>query len=66
MVKRTHALEKQIIKEFHEAGQARDVQAFKRLLGKHAAHLPAAKKKELIEEFTRVAEELQQALRNRS
>jgi len=58
-------LSPQIIKEFHEAGQTGDLQAFKRLLGQYASHLPAEKKEELIEEFKRNADALRAALRKK-
>ena len=52
-----------IIKEFHEAGQHGDVQAFKRLLGRYASHLSQERKEELIEEFKRNADALRANLR---
>lgn len=58
-------LSPQIIKAFHEAGQTGDVQAFKRLLGEHAAHLPSERKEELIEEFKRYADALREAQRKK-
>lgn len=53
----------EIVKAFHEAGQSSDVQAFKRLLGRYAAHLPSEKKDELIEDFKQYAAALRAALR---
>ena len=55
----------EIIKEFHEAGQRGDLQAFKRLLGKYASHLPQEKKDEMIEEFKRNADALRASLRKK-
>ena len=62
-LKRDEKLAAQIV-EFHAAGQAGDLAAFKRLLGKHAAHLPKEKKEEMIAEFKRNVAALQAALRN--
>ena len=53
----------EIIAAFHAAGQSCDVQAFKRLLGKYAAHLPPEKKEELIAMFKQNAEALRVAVR---
>ena len=53
----------EIIAEFHAAGEAGDVQRFKRLLGTYGAHLSAERKEALIEEFKRHAAALQQSLR---
>ena len=58
-------LSPQIIKAFQEAGQKGDVQAFKRLLGQYAAHLPTERKEELIEEFKRYADALREAQRKK-
>lgn len=54
----------EIIRAFREAGQNYDLPAFKRLLGRYAAHLPATKKNELIEMFTQYADALRSALRD--
>jgi hypothetical protein len=56
-------LSPQIIQEFHEAGQRGNEQAFKRLLGKYASHLPDEKKEELLEEFRMQSAALREALR---
>ena len=53
----------EIIAAFHEAGQNYDLQAFKRLLGRYAAHLPQEKKDELIEMFKQYADALRAAVR---
>jgi hypothetical protein len=53
----------EIIAEFHAAGQTGDVQRFKRLLGRYAAHLSAERKEALIEEFMRHAAVLRESLR---
>lgn len=58
-------LSSQIVEEFHAAGQKGDVEAFKRLLGKYGAHLPAAVKNDLIADFKKHASLLQKALRKR-
>lgn len=55
----------EIIREFHAAGEAGEVQRFKRLLGQHASHLPKEEKDRLIEEFTRHAAALREQLRKR-
>ena len=56
------ALSPEIIKAFHEAGKNRDLNAFKRLLGQYASHIPKETKEELIEEFKRNIELLRDAL----
>ena len=61
---RSEKLARQVIEEFHAAGQKGDVAAFKRLLGKYAAHLPRGLKEQLIEEFKKNAELLRASLRD--
>lgn len=61
---RDEKLSRQIIEEFHAAGQRGDVAAFKRLLGKYAAHVPSAKKDEMIADFEEKAKLLRKALRS--
>jgi hypothetical protein len=65
MKKRDEKLAAHIIEEFHEAGQKGDLAAFKRLLGKYAAHVPGAVKDKLIAEFIENAELLRKSLRGR-
>lgn len=62
--KRDEKLARQIIEEFHEAGQRGDVAAFKRLLGKYGAHLSREVKNQLIAEFERNATALRNAQRD--
>jgi hypothetical protein len=62
--KRDSKLARQIVEEFHAAGQKGDVAAFKRLLGKHGAHLSAEVKGKLIAEFEKNASLLRRALRD--
>ncbi|MGA9391400.1 MAG: hypothetical protein WBV69_13235 [Candidatus Sulfotelmatobacter sp.] len=61
---RDQKLAKEIIEEFHAAGQRGDVAAFKRLLGQHAAHLSAQVKNQMIAEFKRNAKLLRDALQD--
>jgi hypothetical protein len=61
--KRDEKLATQIVEEFHAAGQKGDLAAFKRLLGKYGAHLPAEVKDQLIVEFRKNASLLKAALR---
>jgi hypothetical protein len=61
--KRDEKLATQIVEEFHAAGQKGDLAAFKRLLGKYGAHLPAEVKDQLIAEFGKNASLLKAALR---
>jgi hypothetical protein len=60
---RDKKLAAQIVEEFHAAGQKGDLQAFKRLLGKYGAHLPAEVKNQLIAEFKKNAVLLKDSLR---
>jgi len=60
--KQIEKLSPEIIAEYHEAGQRGDLQAFKRLLGKYAAHLPKQVKDKLIEEFKQNADALRATL----
>ncbi|MGH9513658.1 MAG: hypothetical protein ACRD2U_16125 [Terriglobales bacterium] len=63
--RRDEKLSNQIIEEFHAAGQKGDLAAFKRLLGRYAAHVPSAVKDQLIADFVEKANLLQKALRKR-
>jgi hypothetical protein len=60
---RDEKLARQIVEEFHAAGQKGDLAAFKRLLGQYGAHLPTQVKNDLIAEFKRNASLLKDALR---
>jgi len=62
---RDQKLDDQVVAEYHAAGQAGDLAAFKRLLGKYAAHLPREVKDKMIAEFKRNALALKSALRER-
>jgi hypothetical protein len=55
----------QVIRELHEAGQRGDEQAFKRLLGKYASHLPGETKETMLEEFRTQAAALREALQKK-
>ena len=60
---RTKKLSDEIVAAYHEAGQKGDVEEFKRLIGKYAAHLPRKEKDALIEEFKKNVAVLRASLR---